>query len=69
MSKTNLFVTLATPYQNLCIYSHFYSIPLYVVVVLGIGPGQSPLYRTGGRSFIQDLAYGFLRRLSFSATW
>src|SRR5215212_4071220 len=33
-----------------------------VVVVLGIGPGQSPFYRTGGCSFIRDLAYGFPRR-------
>ena len=47
------------PFKTCVPGSYFYSGPPYVVVGLGIGPGQLPLYRTGGSTFIRDPGYGF----------
>src|SRR5919112_2837074 len=56
-----VFVTPPAALRSACASSHHYSAPLYVVVAPGIGPGQSPLSRTGGRIIIRDLEYGFPR--------
>ena len=60
--KTTVFGTLPVLLQNVYRRSYFYSEPLYVVVGLGLGPEQSPLYKTGEGIFIRDLGWRFLRR-------
>ena len=57
--KTTLFGTLPTLLQNLYLCSYFYSEPLYVVLGFGLGPEQSPLYKTGEGIFIRDLEWRF----------